>query len=100
MQPKTDFVDPFALSSIGSVASNNSLSSWLFQPYQQNSSGTLPGTTVINVGQVISIDGHNDYIIISNPSTGIKQIMLGKLLDGTYGLVISKPGIDVTTVFN
>lgn len=99
MQPLTIGIDPFALPSIGAVQSTNSLSGWLFQPLQQNSSGTLPGTTVINIGQVISLNGNSDQITIANPTTGIKQIMMGLLPDGTYGLVISKPGIDVTTVF-
>lgn len=100
MPPLTIGVDPFALPTIGSVQSNNSLSSWLFQPLQQNSSGTLPGTTVIKVGQVITIDGNKDYILIANPSTGINQIIIGQLPDGTYGMVVSKPGIDVLTLFS
>ena len=117
MQPITVGVDPYSLPSIGAVQSNDSFASWLFQPIQQNSSGTLPGTTVINVGQNMSINGHtgtiavgagspvlldgtNQRILITNATTGIPQIIIGLLPDGNYGMVISKPGIDVTTVFN
>jgi hypothetical protein len=121
MPPLTTGVDPFALPTIGSVESNNSLSGWLFQPLQQNSSGTLPGTTVINVGQnmqingntgqigvggtnstsnTITIDGKNDRILIADPTTGINQIIIGLLPDGTYGMVVSNPGIDVLTLFS
>lgn len=32
---------------------------------------------------------------IINDTTGIPRIVFGKLPDGTYGLVISKPGEDV-----
>lgn len=32
--------------------------------------------------------------------TGIARILLGLLPDGNYGLVISKPGFDVTKQFN
>lgn len=32
--------------------------------------------------------------------TGIPRIILGLLPDGNYGLVISKPGFDVTQQFN
>lgn len=31
--------------------------------------------------------------------TGTNRLIFGKLPDGTYGLVISKEGIDVLTVF-
>lgn len=31
---------------------------------------------------------------------GVPRIIFGKLPDGTYGLVVSKDGIDVTTVFS
>lgn len=31
--------------------------------------------------------------------TGVNRIILGRLPDGTYGLVISKPGVDVNGLF-
>lgn len=115
--------NPYGLSSVSSKGFSNTLSNWMFQPLQQNSSGTLPGTTVINVGQnmqingnngtigvgaaagssgsnTIIIDGNNDYIVISNPSSTIKQMLIGKLPDGTYGMVVSQTGVDVLSVFN
>jgi hypothetical protein len=33
-------------------------------------------------------------------TSGIPRIIIGKLPDGTHGLVISKEGVDVTTVFD
>ena len=30
---------------------------------------------------------------------GVDRIILGRLPDGTYGLIISKPGVDVNTLF-
>lgn len=121
MPPYTLGVDPYSLPTIGSVDSNNSLSSWLFQPLQQNSSGTLPGTTVINVGQnmqingntgvigvggtnsasnTISIDGPNDRILITNPSTTVPVMIIGALPDGSYGMVVAKNGVSVLSLFN
>jgi hypothetical protein len=49
---------------------------------------------------VITLSGPNQYILVTNPSTNINQIMMGKLPDGTYGLVVSKVGVDVTSVFS
>lgn len=39
----------------------------------------------------------NDQIIASDGTT--PRIIFGRLPDGTYGIVISKPGVDVTTAF-
>ena len=36
---------------------------------------------------------------IVKDTSGNKRIIFGKLPDGTYGLVISKEGVDVTTLF-
>ena len=30
---------------------------------------------------------------------GVDRIILGRLPDGTYGLIVSKPGVDVNTLF-
>lgn len=48
----------------------------------------------------ISLLGTKGYILFTDPVSGLNQIIIGKLPDGTFGLVISKPGIDVLTVFN
>jgi len=37
---------------------------------------------------------------IFRDENGVNQIIIGKLPDGTYGLVISKPGIDVLSLFS
>lgn len=100
MPPLTIGVDPYALPTIGSVESNNSLSSWLFQPLQQNSGGTIPGTTVINVGNVIQINGNTDYILISTPNTSIPTLIMGLLPDGSTGMVVAKSGISVLSIFS
>ena len=42
----------------------------------------------------------NDYSAETFYDSSNSRIMLGLLPDGTYGLVISKPGINVTTVFS
>lgn len=31
---------------------------------------------------------------------GVNRIILGKLPDNTYGFIISKPGVDVNTLFD
>lgn len=69
--------------------------SWMVQPYQINSSGTLPGNTVINVGQGVQINGNTGTITLTNPTTSKVSIVLGLLPDGTYNLVIAKTGLDV-----
>lgn len=124
-------MQPYSLLNVSSGNStlDNSTStgtlSWLTQPYQLNSSGTLPGTTNINIGNNMSIngatgtisvgpssssgsttantivlDGNNDYMTVADPATGVRQIVIGKLPDGTYGMVVSKPGIDVLSLFS
>jgi hypothetical protein len=42
----------------------------------------------------------NDFSTQTFYDASNSRIMLGLLPDGTYGLVISKPGINVTTVFS
>lgn len=39
------------------------------------------------------------YIVVWD-SSGDRRILMGFLPDGTYGLVISKEGVDVTTLFS
>lgn len=46
-------------------------------------------------------DVENIFRVIQiKDDTGTNRIILGRLPDGTYGLVISKEGIDVKTVFS
>jgi hypothetical protein len=98
MNPTT--IGPYGLPGLTPVQSNNSLDEFLFQPLQQNSSGTLPGTTVINVGNVIQVNGNQDYITVANPNTTIVQLVLGQLPDGSFGMVVSKSGINVLSLFS
>lgn len=113
-------MQPYSLPNLTPVTSSNTLN-WQIQPYQFNSSGTLPGTTVMNVGQnmqingntgqigvggtgsssnTIVIDGKKDYILVSDPGTGIAQLVMGELPDGTYGMVVSKTGVSVLSLFS
>lgn len=86
---------------------------------RQIATGSTRGTQTVGYGSV-KIDGTSNSIILSspvtgnsnvtisangyqlftNPSTQINQIIIGVLPDNTYGLVISKPGVDVLTVFS
>jgi hypothetical protein len=45
------------------------------------------------------IDGENLTKVIKD-TTGTPRLIFGKLPDGEYGLVISKEGTDVLTVFD
>lgn len=120
-------MQPYSLLSLGQNTGNNSTSNssastlaFLTQPYQLNSSGTLPGATTINVGNnvqisgasgsitiadsatgqtVISILGANGYILYANPSSGVNQMVEGTLPDGTTGMVASVNGYDVLSLF-
>lgn len=49
-----------------------------------------------------NFDQISDRLItnIIKDETGTPRLIMGKLPDGTYGLVISKEGVDVTTVFS
>lgn len=62
-----------------------------------------PGSSLEDIIRVINennadIDNRFRTQIIKDED-GINRIIFGKLPDGTYGLVISKEGIDVLTVF-
>lgn len=48
----------------------------------------------------ISISGLTETILVTDPASGLRRIIIGMLPDGTTGLVISKPGIDVYTAFS
>jgi hypothetical protein len=113
---------PYSLPALGGTASSDTFASWLIQPYQINSAGNIPGQTTMTVnGQgvqisgptssiilsdlttqnpVMSLLGNDGYMLFANPTNKLNQIIIGKLPDGTYGMVISKPGIDVLTVFS
>jgi hypothetical protein len=115
-------MQPYSLQSLNTPTSKDVFASWLIQPYQLNSAGNLPGNTTINVnGQGVQISGPTSSIILSNttlqknvisllgnlgyelftdPNTGLNRIIMGQLPDGTFGMVVSKPGIDVLTVFS
>lgn len=100
-------MQPYSLLNLGgnnnldasNVNANSSTLSWLTQVNQFNSSGSLPGTTVMNIGQVIQINGNQDYILISTTS-GIAQLVMGSLPDGSVGMVVAKQGVSVLSLFS
>lgn len=52
--------------------------------------------TMINaINENFSLIENFNRTQIFKDETGVNRIILGKLPDGTYGLVISKPGTDV-----
>lgn len=115
---------PYSLTSVSNgVNSSDTFASWLIQPYQLNSSGSLPGTTTMgingygvqisgpnssiivsssnNISQpVISILGQLGYILFTNPSTNVNQMVIGTLPDGTTGMVSSVSGVNVLSIFS
>ena len=42
----------------------------------------------------------NDYSTTTYYDVANSRILIGLLPDGTYGIVISKPGVDVTSLFS
>lgn len=57
------------------------------------------GTLVTAINATFQqIEAENRTKVITDES-GVKRIIIGRLPDGTYGIVISKPGIDVYTLF-
>jgi hypothetical protein len=71
----------------------------------QSNSNNFFGIKVSRPGFNVNNATDSQLIYKSNYSTetfynnGIPQILIGLLPDGTYGLVISKVGIDVNTLF-
>lgn len=51
-------------------------------------------------GNARGVQNITGYILVTDPATNVSQVIIGTLPDGTYGIVISKPGIDVITVFS
>jgi hypothetical protein len=119
-------MQPYSLLSIGPRVSmpqaQDPFAGWTIQPYQLNTAGNLPGNTTISVNgngvqisgptssiilsdtttlhAVMSLLGNKGYMLFADPTTGINNIIIGKLPDGTTGMVVSKPGVDVLTVFS
>jgi hypothetical protein len=60
-------------------------------------SGTIPGNTVLNIGDKnLQIDGKNTKESVYDTS-GNEAVRMGKLPDGTYGIIVAKSGYDVST---
>lgn len=57
-------------------------------------------TMVSAINENFALLENLNRVQIFKDETGTRRIILGKLPDGTYGLVISKTGIDVLSVFN
>jgi hypothetical protein len=114
---------PYSLPTLQQPQSSDVFASWLIQPYQLNSAGNLPGNTTIgvngfgvqisgpnssiiisasnNVSQpVISMLGKLGYILFTNPTSQVNQMVIGTLPDGTTGMVSSVTGVNVLTLFS
>lgn len=63
-----------------------------------------PGSDVEDVIRTVNENNaeiDNKFLVqIIKDTDGTPRIIFGRLPDGTYGLVISKEGIDVLTVFS
>ena len=57
--------------------------------------GTMT-TAINNVFQQIEAENRSKMITDEN---GTNRIIIGLLPDGTYGIVVSKPGVDVNSLF-
>lgn len=68
-----------------------------FLPIQEGTSDSQK-TAVIN-NNFAALDGET-FTRIFNNAQGVPTIIMGLLPDGTTGIVIAKPGVDVTTVFS
>ncbi len=77
---------------------------------RQIPSGNIRGNQIITGNLIInnpttnttsiSLSGESEVMVISDPKTKIARIIIGQLPDGTFGMAISKPGIDVYTAFS
>lgn len=92
--------------SSGNIRGNQNITGILTIIDDQSNSPTivLSGTDqTISVGSsgnpVISISGADETFIVTDATTKLNQIIIGKLPDGTFGMVVSKPGVDVLTIF-
>lgn len=72
-----------------------------------NSTNNFFGIKISKPGVNVSSAGDNELVLKDDYSTrtyydqtGEARILLGLLPDGTYGLVISKSGFDVTKQFS
>lgn len=67
----------------------------------QRGTQTITGQTIVNdpttTNPVITTSGPNQNQIFSDPTTQTPRVIEGLLPDNTYGLWVSKPGIDATT---
>lgn len=66
----------------------------------QTITGTLNIADPTSGNPISSINGTNGYQLFTDPTTQINQIIIGKLPDNSFGMVISKPGTDVLNVFS
>jgi hypothetical protein len=76
---------------------------------RQIPTGSLRGTQTITGdilikdpstnNQVISLSGTNQSFNFTNPTTGINQIRIGLLPDGTYNMVVTPNGVSVDSAF-
>lgn len=57
-------------------------------------------TLVAALNQNFALIENLNRTTIYKDETGTNRIIIGKLPDGTWGMVVSKPGVDVLSVFS
>lgn len=65
---------------------------------------TITGSLIVNNPSTnttsITLSGEDQTITVTDPTTKINRILFGKLPDGTFGIAISKEGINVNDAFS
>lgn len=66
------------------------------QPITPNMNQRAMAAAISNNFSIIEQESRTKIV---RDETGTKRIILGRMPDGTYGLLVSKPGVDVDTLF-
>jgi hypothetical protein len=59
--------------------------------------GTIQVNNPTSNKQVISLSGSDGNFTVTDPTSGLRRILIGELPDGTFGMAVSKVGKDVIT---
>lgn len=62
-----------------------------------------PGMDPEMMAQVINQNNQqiaeNNRTNLITDENGVNRVIIGRMPDGTYGVIVSKPGVDVNTLF-